>query len=169
MCLKTHNVKFHFKSNIRDLSYKTKNYIKSTHKNFIVLRIDEKVFTIFNSGHINVTGVKCFNDVYNTVRMFCNHFLECDYEYCKKSITVDNSTCSAYIDVKKKLYLPDLIKVTKRTVSLRPDFFPGAVLREKNQPTVVVFSTGKFIIIGGKSYSEVNELYQQICQLLATL
>lgn len=167
MCLKTHNVKFHFKTNKSDyftICQKTKNLIK--YKNFCVIKLSKIVYTIFTSGHINGTGVKSFDEVTSAVEEFINQYNLC-HEFCTSSIKIDNSTSSATVCLSHRIYLPDLIPFIREGIlSLRPDFFPGAVLRRNNKCTIVIFTTGRFIIIGAKSKEETFDAYNTICLLI---
>ena len=57
----------------------------------------------------------------------------------------------------------------KITLSLRPYFFPGAVIRRENKCSIVLFATGKFIIIGAKSRAEIDHAYDTICATITRL
>lgn len=165
MCLKTHNVKLHFKT--EKSVFKSRKSLKRTYKNFCVEKISHFVFTIFTSGHVNATGIKSFDEVNEAVSCFCEKFDVC-YKDCVKSLKIDNSTSSAYISSPEKIYLPDLTKhLEEGTLSLRPEFFPGAVLRRDKKCTVVIFSTGRFIIIGAKSKEEAQDANNAICLLIS--
>ena len=187
---KTYNVKFHFKLSDKNLAQKivlderaNENQQSQTrHKNFCIKRIEKNVFTIFSSGHVNVTGVRSFDDVRKTIDIFTSQFNTVE----KNSIVIDNSTTVAsYFGTKskeknsaqhseKRINISALTSIIKNdlsnedniTLSLRPHFFPGAVIRRKNKCTIIVFTTGRFIIIGAKSTDEVIEAYDTVCAII---
>lgn len=170
MSYETHNVKFHFKVDKKEcLEYCLRKKLKN--RNFDIHRIGKKVFTVFTSGHVNVTGVKSFDRVNESVLAFTSEF-GLSFQNCCETIVIDNSTSSACVLLcnNERIDLSSLKgKVENSTLSLRPHFFPGAVLRRKNKCTIIVFTTGRFIIIGAKSQEAVCEAYRTICAIIETL
>lgn len=169
----TNNVKFHFKTNssvYHRLQQSQQNQQQTQKKtNFCVKRINSFVYIIFNNGHVNVTGVKNFNKIREAVKVFAENF-ELVFNFLIKSIKIDNSTTSAFIELNKPLNLSLLYnQINNATVSLRPHFFPGAVLRRKHLPTIIVFSTGSIIIIGAKSIEQVQDSFKLICAIMKKL
>lgn len=174
MDYQTHNVKFHFKT---DSEVFTKSKIAAPplaearrNQNFVVRKFGKTVFTIFTSGHVNATGVKSFSEISAAVKLFSKQF-GLSYDECSKSVIIDNSTSSAFVPLKNRLNLALLRNKlgNSSSLSLRPHFFPGAVIRRKEKCTIVIFTTGRFIIIGAKSPDEVREAFDTICAIIQDL
>lgn len=165
MCYSVHNVKFHFKTpRTPALPLHKAPTVKK--KNFHILKIQHVVYSIFLSGHVNVTGVKSFDNIPLAVKDFADIFGVL-YDLCISSAVVDNSTATVAIANKSpvSLYkLKDLFPYS--SVSLRPYFFPGAVIRRKNKCTIIAFSSGKFVILGAKSLEEIEETAKEICAII---
>ena len=173
------NVKIHFKSFITVLEEKHKegltfNYI-SDNANFVTFRINgggKAVFTLFpKSGHVNVSGIPSFNNVQDTLSAFNNHF---GSHIVSSDVCVDNSTASGQIQLQNSaLYkLIPLSKPYGYTVSIRPHYFPSAVIRSttpRKKPTIILFSNGRFIIVGGKSWRSILEVFQILTVLTASV
>jgi len=182
----TNNVKFSvaFK---RDLSYEI-NEAKThfvchvtEHNNFLVVRYGGIVFSVFREcGHLNVTGVKTFEQVERAIEHTNNLFKT---NINAKCIRIDNSTSlgSFVADFK---YGSDIIipidlwtlkenikadKDERSSFNFRPHIFPGAVYRRREQPTIILFSSGKYIVVGAKSPEKVAEaaitLWSKIARL----
>lgn len=171
---KTCNVKGHFKINksacekicdilkSSDLAFDIKNF-----HNFMVLRFPDQsyIYTLFTtSGHVNVTGIKSFDLVKDSADFFAKTF---DLVLDSDCVKVDNSTSTGRIiggrlnllSVKSKLE----DKCSNTSFILRPHFFPGGVIRRKKLPTVILFASGKYIIVGSKSEEESIKTYTSIC------
>lgn len=139
--------------------------------NFTIYRDHEYkkvVFTLFHfSRHVNLTGVRSYTALEEAVKRFgelVNEIIP------PANVVIDNSTASgriwtdgrAYLDIS---LLKDILRRDEKsssTLSIRSDFFPGAVLRRKGFSSVIIFSSGKFIIVGGKSPWHIQEAYQRL-------
>ena len=172
---KTYNVKFNFKLDDKILAAKLVDEIdtKKKQNNFRVIRIDKIVYAVFSSGHVNVTGVQDFDRVCDAIHNF-NVKYKIHADKCSTAYSVDNSTSTAYyfeegsnkrinISTFKKTYTINREKVT---ISHRPHYFPGVILRRAGKCTAILFSSGRFIIIGAKSIEEINEAYDLVCAII---
>ena len=161
--LTTSNVKFHFHIRAQreesELWHPEKSAASDVisrrdHRNFSVYRVKRLVFTIFQGRHyVNVTGVKNFELISEAVNTFNLFFRE---KVLLSDITIDNSTSSGSLGkrvnlVATRCFLDSEKNSTGYRLSLRPHYFPGGVLRKKGHNTVIIFATGKYIIVGAKS------------------
>ncbi len=134
-------------------------------KNFYSTTIDSYSFIIFpKNGCINISGVKSFAGINRIPPLIFHHF---HLNICPDNITVDNSTASGNLLPVQPLHLHKL-KVTEGWfIHIRPHVFPAAVIRKKVQKkgSIILFTNGKFIIVGGKSLTDIENAYKTLCQI----
>lgn len=172
------NVKCHFKVRhsvqaLKNLAVTAERQVGKKFHNFYVLREKKLVFIVFPTGcHINVSGIKGLGP-----EIECAKKLFCDL-ISKKSedipVVVDNITavCSVNSPSLNLARLKERVETTthkKTTVSLRPYSFPSAVLRSKNSPTLQVFSSGKVVIVGGRTREEIQSACNSLCAFIRLL
>lgn len=119
-------------------------------------------FTIFhNSPHVNITGISTWKELGAALSRF-NKQLQQDIKI--ENVIIDNITAVGSIWKKEQKSI-NLIQIEEKvltlnlpntTVSLRPEFFPGAVIRVVGSGTVILFSSGKYIIVGVKTLWELE-------------
>lgn len=171
--LEIKNLKAHFKLdttvklntffNVLSDEEKTKQLFKKI--NFSIFRDSQCkkiVYTIFhNSSHVNVTGIPTLKELNFALFRF-NKQLQQNIKI--DDVVIDNITAVGFIweNKKEKINLIPIeehirsLKLPLTTVNLRPDFFPGAVIRTKGYGTVILFSSGKYIIVGCKSECQLQ-------------
>ena len=177
-CPKITNVKCHFKlkscnDRLKSLCETAGKKVGKKFHNFYVLRQQGLVFVVFPSGgHINVSGIKGLgSEVQQAKKVFCDLISAHEQE---NPVVIDNITAVCSINsspvnlVKLKEKVEGRTK-KKTTVSLRPYSFPSAVLRTKNSPTLQVFSSGKVVIVGGRSREEIQLASKKLCALIRQL
>lgn len=165
------NVKVHFKTHKNLIIPKKTQALCITHSNFITLRSTPYVFVIFaKSGHVNVSGIRNFEDIKNIIPKIKDQLC---VDVQESDIVIDNSTASGQIS---NINL-NFHKLQKQAIAnnvlviLRPHFFPSALIRQKKtseriiKGTIILFQNGKFIIVGCKSYSAIEETFKQLCVL----
>lgn len=165
-------------------------------RNFIIIKLSPRaadthlrkfVYTVFpGSGHINVSGVKDFAHIQSALDVF-NQIFKTGATLA--DIKVDNSTssgrllchcddtCSSSNSRRLNLYLlkrfvdsDPASQAAGFYLSLRPHFFPGAVLRRRGQAakkraSVILFANCKFVIVGAKSPEHIRETHRAVCAL----
>jgi len=171
-----HNVKFHFQVNcvlkiLEKCQNSDKFKVTKWNNYFVVKHLKSNiVYTIFpKSNFIHVTGCKSFTSIGKLVKYFNKKF---ESNIQEKDIIVDNSTASGqlnlleldYIDLKKiKTYLEDNSDYKDLKISIFPRYFPALILRNKNRSTVMVFSSGKFTIVGSKNLAAIDAAKDWLC------
>jgi len=143
-----------------------------THHNFIVFRKGKLTFTFFNrTGHINSSGTRSFALLKNSLAEACHLF---DTHLGEGDIRVASSTWSGRIPLGERRQL-DIVDFWQRSVrdpdsilfvSLRPWIFPGAVVRQRDKPTSIVFANGKFVIIGAKGPGDAKAVHATLLEFL---
>jgi transcription initiation factor TFIID TATA-box-binding protein len=109
-------------------------------------------FLIFTSGKVVCTGAKKVEDVITVINNVTNKFESLGIDVVKNpQITIQNIVASA--DLYTNLNLNAIaIGLGFENIEYEPEQFPGLVYRI-NSPKIVVliFSSGKLVITGGKS------------------
>ena len=159
--------------------------------NFFTYRWSSLVFTVFHQNrqtriHVNVSGLRHFDDHVSALRVFDSLFgtstAASDDVVCR----VDNSTASGHFRCEPGLNLRHLshVDTTPFTVSIRPHFFPAALLRSRVEPTpsshrrprgrrslrlqdgrpatAIVFSNGKYVIVGARSADHLQLTFRHL-------
>ena len=145
------------------------------HSNFSVTRVQNFVYTIFPKGrHVNISGIKNFENIKEALITFNGQF---DTNITRDNIIIDNLTASGQL-TKQNIHLSKLLHCAGRDnviISVRPYYFPSALIRPKdrtgrdNLTTGLLFANGKFIIIGGKSLTTIENTYTKLCALTNNL
>jgi len=153
------------------------------HNNFISMKVEKYSCIIFlKSGHVNISGIKDFADIKEAVCCFNRHF---GTDVQEDNIIIDNSTASGQLSCKSiclpKLRSNPLCIEGTITVSIRPHYFPSALIRQtckshnhkqsnniagEKLSTIILFANGKFNIVGCKSESAIHKTWIQLCAII---
>lgn len=163
-----HNVVFHFKApySREELCRRARKkgfHVREAH-NFCVFRLGQLTFSHFaKSGHVNCSGTRS--------RRLLPHSLQVAETLFDKvlslhsDIKIASSTWSGRFG-HDRVNVPQSAEELRRAgfvVSLRPSVFPGAVIRKYlAHPTVLLFSNGKYVVIGAKEERSVRAVEQAI-------
>lgn len=130
--------------------------------NFIVVR---KIFTyiIFKTGkqknnHINITKINSELAIKTAIEILQTILTNIVIQ----KQTVDNITAS--VNLHKSILLTHIPNIYRRidcTISYNPEKFPGLFIKVKNG-TIIIFHTGKCIIIGAKTINDIECLLQKL-------
>jgi len=153
------------KLNFDQTNIKVKKY-----PNFLVIK-DTFTYVFFKSSdgkinHLNITNIPNFATIDISVHHFLNTLLK-KFEISEIFRRVDNITGS--INLKEKIDLIHLIDHFKNIcrVSYNAEKFPGAFLKF-NKGTIIVFHTGKCILIGCKHINTLKCLTDHIQKYVDT-
>ena len=130
------------------------------------------VYVVFPTrGFVNVCGIRSFEDCEFAQAAFIDLF---SVETIR-GITVDNSTANGKLPY-SELDLTKLMHCTSDVckISIRPHYFPAAVIRPKNKSkfdinslaTAILFPSGKFVIVGGKNKEQIERSHNNLVSLL---
>jgi TATA-box binding protein (TBP) (component of TFIID and TFIIIB) len=140
--------------------------IKNTkkHHNYLVIR--ERYTYIFfpKKGHINITGIKTYSDIDNVIENLCKDF-QLERALISSSLTIDNITAGG--DFGKKLDVGAIQeKLNKQknefTVKFDRNYFPGAFCKTFQTGTIIIFRSGKYVIVGAKCLEDVNKIFHMM-------
>lgn len=146
------------------------------YSNFFVFRFSHFVYSVFpKKGHVNISGIRNFREINTAVNVFNDQFHTNAHP---DNIVVDNSTASGKLPSNFiPIHLPSLLSHQHNVVvSIRPHFFPSAVIRSSSSSsslsktrTTILFANGKFNIVGSKSIDEIDRTYRQLCAIMRGL
>ena len=129
-----------------------KNVTKKKHSFFVVR--NEFVYTIFYSGYINITGLKCNEDIKTSI-MNILKLLKISSENIYK-IKIDNIVASNLfnekIEIRKYILF---LREKKYKIRYNPHRFPGATLK-LIKGSILFFVSGKFILLGFKNITDLH-------------
>ena len=167
------SVKFHFQTYFP--IHQRPEYLTqytSIGNNFYTIAYESYRFTIFPcSKYVNVSGLSFFEEVHQAIDTFEN-ILETRVKL--NTVKVDNSTAVGSLsltDKKEEKLNLDLYSIPialqkaqcqrkkwkNCSAVVRPSKLPCAILRRTKKPTINIFPSGKFVILGGKCQKEVLE------------
>ena len=159
----------------KNVTEKLKEKVVKKINNFYVLH-DTYTFIIFpNCRKISVAKVKCFNDAENVIPSFCKLF-DLEKNMVESNFKVDN--ISAYGDfhcmldlrlLKEQANILYNTSVGDFKVQYDRDIRGGAVCRTLNLGTIIVFTKGKYFIVGSKCQEQVTNIYQKMLTLITDL
>jgi TATA-box binding protein (TBP) (component of TFIID and TFIIIB) len=153
--------------------------------NFLVIK-DKYSYIIFpesknkkgkkKGGYINITGIKSFEDVENVIPELCVTF-ELNRIQVTGEVVIDNVTANG--DFGQKLHLPRIQEVingeTEKdgntfSASFDRNYFPGAFCKTFPKiGTILIFPSGKYVIVGSKCVAEVQKVYQMMLAVIQKL
>jgi TATA-box binding protein (TBP) (component of TFIID and TFIIIB) len=190
---KLHNVKFHFKGPIFQSTVELQQCLLRAAfqqpcplrtvkycRNFIVLRVASKqrlTFTLFpKSGHVNVSGVRNFDHIPSALAVFNKIF---DWPVSIREVAVDNTTSSGSFSCCLPPSLNpktlDIVRLKGHfdsglpeggSLSLRPDHFPGCVLKVPGYNSVIIFANCKYVIVGAKRRKDILQTREKACAII---
>ena len=123
------------------------------------VKTPKAAFLIFTSGKIVCTGSKNIEDVRTVITTLADTLKSIGFEQIDLDPEIHIQNIVASADLKTDLNLNAVaLGLGLENIEYEPEQFPGLVYRIK-QPKVVVliFSSGKLVITGGKSPEECEE------------
>ena len=128
------------------------------------VKAPKAAFLIFTSGKIVCTGAKNLEDIRRVIITLAETLKSIGIEniYSEPEIIVQNIVATA--DFKVDLNLNAVVLgMGMENVEYEPEQFPGVVCRVKKPKVVVlVFSSGKLVVTGGKTVNDCEEGVQVI-------
>jgi TATA-box binding protein (TBP) (component of TFIID and TFIIIB) len=152
---------------------------KKEFHNFLVVK-DKYTYIIFPKSkedycYINITGIKSFEDIENVIPELCDAF-HLNQNQVVGEVVIDN--VSANGDFGRKLNLPQIQEVINResekdgntfSASFDRNYFPGAFCKTLTIGTILIFPSGKYVIVGSKCIAEVQQVYQMMHAIIQKL
>lgn len=141
------------------------------HNNFLVFKVGQPntfTYTLFKpklptAAHLNITNIKCksvFGHALETIQKFVCGKLILD------TLRIDNITAST--SLAHPINLENFLSKNSKSYSIKynKDKFPGAFIKT-SIGTILLFYTGKIILVGCKKEEQIKELIGTIHNLTA--
>jgi TATA-box binding protein (TBP) (component of TFIID and TFIIIB) len=135
-----------------------------TYHNYLVIR-DKYTYIVFpKKGHINITGIKNIFEIDNVIDNFCEDF-KLNRNLITNCLKIDN--ISAGGDFGKKLNVGAIQEKLNRektefTVKFDRNYFPGAFCKTFDVGTIIIFRSGKYVIVGAKCQEDVKKIFHMM-------
>ena len=116
--------------------------------------------TVFASGKLISVGTKSAKQAKNELEKACKLLKQ--YKLIKSfnlAPQIRNIVSSAFVG--KTVSLNKLAKTLPRSI-YEPDQFPGLIYRIQNSVVALIFASGKIVIVGAKTYGELNNAFFEI-------
>lgn len=157
---------------------------KPKNSSFFVIRqkCQEKtiVFIIYYSGHANITGVHVLSDIMKN--FILDFILNLPSVVRINSLKIDNITATGcypnlmslinrsnqVTDFDDLLHKLDTEKTFITYIQYSTQKFPGAFIKSTANCTIVLFTSGKFNILGVKCFEKIEEINIKIHDLIST-
>jgi transcription initiation factor TFIID TATA-box-binding protein len=119
------------------------------------------------TGRLAIVGGKSKSGLIRGVRDFFNKLSNLDINIKKSTSDILIQNIVANFDVGHKIDLSTLsIALGLENIEYEPEQFPGIVYRRGGNSTILIFSSGKLVIAGAKSYLEIVQKRDDIIKLL---
>jgi len=130
---------------------------------FFVFRLEGFVFSVYYSGHFNVTGLRNTSEIKKVKSVILSQIIGVTKIH---KITIDNITCTSKLNKTVYTWEESFVNYLQRLevqnsfdiIQYSPQTFPGAFLKTLNTGTIIFFATGKFNIVGCSSEKEIKTL-----------
>lgn len=143
-------------------------HVSKTGPNYYVLRTGNYVFTVYVSGHINITKLPDESHIDPVVSLVGNLVGLTSEEFTGTAYKIDNITASGrsnlfptFIPLTRVIKLlwrdRDLHKIF--SIKLRREKFPGCFIKFIYGGTIVLFISGKFVIVGIRHRDQIKALH----------
>ena len=162
------NIKISLKTNL-DIS---RNQFPNEKRinNFLVYRQDSFVYVIFPKGHVNVTGIKSYNDISRAVDVIKETVVNFSPSFKITKLNIDNISAHGRITNEIINLWTFIDKARDKTIIIGIEFDPctfPALKIYTTLGTALLFSNGKINLSGCKRLKHVQSLYGICKQFLS--
>ena len=140
---------------------------------YILRHLNGAIYQIFNSGHVNITGLKKSEDIGSSIRELLS-ILQLP-KNSAVSYRIDNMHASGVLNLHTKNFTlkhicDSLDRVKKQcdilSVRFEPTRFPGVFIKflteESRRATVILFNSRKFVMVGLKEIADINIIHNKL-------
>jgi TATA-box binding protein (TBP) (component of TFIID and TFIIIB) len=141
--------------------------VKELH-NFAVVRTQCFVYTLNFSGFVNITKLRSSSQIHQAIAKLHKliHLPARCYDYA-----IDNITASGafghYIPLHKLIQV--ITQPFPARLTYRPNYFSGASLKYDGGGTIILFTTGTYIIVGARCRAKIQHIYKETLKILMSM
>lgn len=115
------------------------------------------------SGRISITGAPSRDDLIDSTEIFLESIGELGIKIDKSADDIYIQNIIANFDFNREFDLATLsIDLGMEQTEYEPEQFPGIIYRSAQNATILIFNSGKCVITGAKSYSEIFNVLTEI-------
>lgn len=147
-------------------------YHSETHSNMVYRSPDYESLTVLvpASGRVTVVGAKSKDELVEGARSFIEILESLGIEVKGRPNDLKIQNIVGTGEVGRELDLGALVVgLGLEDSEYNPEQFPGLIYRKPNLPVILLFGSGKIVITGGKTYSQVLEGYETITEKIENL
>jgi len=151
---------------IENCELNTKRFPGAVHR----IKDPKLAMLLFSSGKVVLTGVKCLEDLDKGLTILSQTLKEVGVICLEHpTIAVTNMVCS--YDLGNRINLNKVVMaLSLESIEYEPEQFPGLVYRISDPKIVVlIFSSGKIILTGGKNMDEVKRALEFLEKKLGSI
>jgi transcription initiation factor TFIID TATA-box-binding protein len=124
---------------------------------------------VHTSGRQSITGAKNKLEVRDAYKKFINSLENIGVRIEKENENIIVQNIVATYDFKREFDLAALsVTLGLEDVEYEPEQFPGVIYRSETGATVLLFSSGKCVITGAKTYAQVVDALRELEQKFNT-
>lgn len=151
-----------------NVSLLTKNFKR--HGNYVSLK-ETYSYNIFSTGTINVTGIKSMQEIENVADNVCKDF-NIEPSLIDGIFVIDSTTATG--DFKRRVNLTAVQQYVINnkcafTTAFNREVFCAVYCKSNLGPTIVLFASGKFNILGGRCIQQILATYHQMSAIIHQL
>lgn len=156
----TRNVKISFPYSVSECISKLSENAHKITNSYIILKSIYTFTIYYKSNLVNITGIPNFQAIPLALQQF--HMLAATFLDFECSVAIDNSTANGQFN--NKINFNVLNK--HYPIRYNPSLFPGAFLILPNKKRIILFKSGKYVIVGCKSQDQINDSFIQLQRII---
>ena len=144
---------------LENFSYDPKHY----HGGYLKLSNGLTV-TIYRTGKYIIPGIKMLEDIepsFDEMVQYLSNLIDVSKAEKPK---IRNLVVSGKLEEKPSL---EELAVKLSNVEYDPEQFPGLILKFNRSPTVLLFNSGRFVIVGAKNMGEIEKTIRKLRELVS--
>lgn len=145
-------------------------YLPETSPSLVYRGENGVTILVHSTGRLSITGAKSKDELICGMEKFLDVIqdLGLEVEKSAQGLSVDNIVANS--DLGRELDLAEVaIALELENVEYEPEQFPGLIYRSEINPTVLIFNSGKCVITGGKTFTQVLDSYREVTDELAAI
>jgi TATA-box binding protein (TBP) (component of TFIID and TFIIIB) len=130
--------------------------------NYISIKENFTYIIFPKGGYINITGIPSLEEIKNVKTELCKDF-SLQLHMLTEEVIIDNISASG--DFNYKINIPKLQHILKNTdfkTKFDRDFFPGIFCYTYTIGTIIIYNSGKYVIVGAKCLQDVKTIHKKM-------
>lgn len=145
-------------------------YIPETSPSLIFRDENGVTVLVHSTGRVSIAGAKGKDKLISGTENFLDVIQEVRPEVKKSAqdLSIDNIVANS--ELSRELDLAEVaITLDLENVEYEPEQFPGLIYRSEINPTILIFNSGKCVIAGAKTFTQILDSYYEVAGELADI